>query len=427
MHAAFPWGIHPVKTPHHTKPFQYLCPFMHHITADYVFPISSPPIKNGVVIADEEGEIVEVLPPEKYEQGDLSGNIVFEKYSGIICPGFINAHCHLELSHLKGKVSEGKTLPAFIGEVVQHREAEKEIIAAAIARAEDEMIANGIVAVGDICNTADTVFQKKKKRLHYHNFIELFDIIPANSDKEFEKGFALMKEFNETGSTSSLSPHAPYTVSPQLLKRIYEHAYLHDSILTLHNQETKSENEMFRSKSGALFEKLSTFGNLYDNWKPSGFSSLASTLVHLPKCNKTMLVHNTYSTEEDITWAHLYSSVIWWCFCGNANLYIENRLPDFQTFIDASCKILLGTDSYASNWSLSILDEMKTISKHSPKIKLQQLLKWATLNGANFFGWKKQLGSLEKGKRPGINLITDVNLETMALTVYSEVKPLVNF
>jgi len=192
----------------------------------------------------------------------------------------------------------------------------------------------------------------------------------------------------------------------------------------MHNQETESENEMFEKSSGALFEKLSSFGNLYANWQPTGFSSLASTLVHLPKCNRTLLVHNTYSTSEDINWAHLYSAVIYWCFCPNANLYIEGRLPDFQVFIDCGCKILVGTDSYASNDSLSILEELKTISMHAPKIKLVTLLQWATLNGAEFFGWKKELGSLEKGKIPGLNLVTDIDTEKLSLTETSAVKRL---
>lgn len=397
---------------------------LHAYTADYIFPISSPPIQNGVVVTDDKGEILDVLEPEKYKPENFSEAPQLEKYSGIICPGFINAHCHLELSHMQGKVSAGKTLPGFIGEVIRKREADKDAIEAAIAKAEDEMIANGIVGVGDICNTNDTVNAKMKGRLRYHNFIEVFDIIPAKADIEFEKGIALLEKFKSAGSSSSIVPHAPYTVSSKLLKRIYEHAYTHDSILTIHNQETESENEMFRSKSGALAEKLSSLGDLYKDWKPTGYSSLSSTLSHFPRCNKTLLVHNTYSTLEDINWAHLYSSVIYWCFCPNANLYIENKLPDFQTFIDASCKILIGTDSYASNHSLSVLEELKTISRHAPKIPLDTLLKWATLNGADFFGWKKELGSLEKGKRPGINLVTDVDMETLSLTEISEVRTL---
>lgn len=392
-------------------------------SADYVFPVSSPPIKNGMVITDDHGEIVEVLPAAA-AVAKFSAGLTITSHPGILCPGFVNAHCHLELSHMKGLVMEGLTLPAFIGDMVKKRDADPEIIEAAITAAEDEMIANGIVAAGDICNTAGTVKQKKKNRIRYHNFIELFDLSPAFAEKEFERGISLLREFEAAGCTASLTPHSPYTATPQLLKRIHDYATVHESILTIHNQETASENEMFRSRSGALFEKLSSFGNQYADWKSTGFSSLASTLVHLPRCNKTLLVHNTFTTLEDINWAHLYSPVVYWCFCPNANLYIERQLPAVQTFVDSSCKIVIGTDSYASNHSLSILEELKTISRQFPKIRLNDLLRWSTLNGAELFGWKNELGSFEKGKRPGINLITAINTETLSLTESSAVRPL---
>jgi cytosine/adenosine deaminase-related metal-dependent hydrolase len=392
-------------------------------TADYIFPVSSPPVKKGVVVANEQGQIIEILSAEKFTKENFNEHTQHHSYRGIICPGFINAHCHLELSHLQGKFEKGKTLPGFIGQIVNGREAEKQVILDAMIRAEETMIANGIVGVGDICNNEDSVSVKRNQRLRYHNFIELFDISSENANREFEKGIALLEKFDGAGS-SSLTPHAPYTVSTQLLKRIYQYAYVRDSLLSIHNQETESENEMFEKGSGRLYEKLSSFGNLYSNWKRTGFTSLESTLVHLPKCNKTLLVHNTYSTSDDINWAHLYSPVIYWCFCPNANLFIENHLPQFQTFIDKACKILVGTDSYASNHSLSILEELKTISRHAPKIKLETMLQWATLNGAEFLGWKKDLGSLEKGKTPGLNLISDVNTETLSLTETSQVKRL---
>jgi len=392
-------------------------------SADYVFPISSSPVAKGVVITDDAGKIVDVLHPEKFKSENFSEDVQHHNHRGILCPGFINAHCHLELSHLKGKFEEGKTLPEFIGKMIKGREAEQQVILDAMISAEDTMRSNGIVGVGDICNTGDSVPVKIKKKLRYHNFIELFDIMPERADQEFEKGIALAEKFVDAGKVS-LTPHAPYTVSQKLLKRIYEYAYVRDSLLSIHNQETGGENEMFLNRSGRLFEKLSAMGNLYDNWKSTGFNSLASTLIHLPKCNKTLLVHNTFSTEEDVNWAHLYSNLIYWCFCPNANLFIENRLPDFQLFIEHGSKILIGTDSYASNHSLSVLEEMKTISRYDSRIKLETLLQWATLNGAEFFGWKKDLGSLEKGKVPGLNLIKYVDTEKVSLTEISEVKRL---
>ncbi len=405
----------------------YFSAIMRWLKADYIFPISSPPVKNGCVVVDRSGIIVEVL--DKAAQKDLPEDIPVEGYNGIICPGFVNAHCHLELSHLKGKIEKEKGLPNFIKEIVPKRKASHEVTSEAITKAEDEMIANGIVAVGDICNTPDTIQQKKDGRLKYYNFIEVFDLNANRADEAFEKGKALYSEFKKAGLKSSIAPHAPYTVSSKLLKHIYSHAYADDSVICIHNQETESENEMFRQKAGELIETLSSFGDAYSNWQKTGFNSLASSLVHLPKCNPILLVHNTYSKKEDINWAQLYSMMTWWCFCPKANLYIENRLPDFHLFIDQSCKMVVGTDSLASNDSLSILEELKTICinlkpQTSDLEHLNMLLTWATLNGARLLGFHKELGSIEKGKKPGINLITHIHKEPLGLTEFSKVEKL---
>jgi aminodeoxyfutalosine deaminase len=203
-----------------------------------------------------------------------------------------------------------------------------------------------------------------------------------------------------------------------------------DSVISMHNQETASEDDMFKEGKGVLLETLQSLGELYKDWKPTGFNSLPSSVVHLPKCNAILLIHNTYTGKEDINWTQLYTMMSWWCFCPKANLFIENSLPRFQLFIDMGCRIVVGTDSYASNDSLSVLDELKTISKNfQPNVSgidyLNMLLKWATLNGAELLGFKKELGSIEKGKKPGLNLITDIRKEPFAVTEFSKVQKLV--
>src|SRR4051812_3168882 len=123
---------------------------MRFIKADYIFQISSPPVKNGMVVITDDGTIENVLDESALKNLPAHTNV--ETHSGIICPGFVNAHCHLELSHLKGAIAKEKGLPHFIKEIIPKRNATPEVIARAISKAEDEMIANGIVAVGDICN-----------------------------------------------------------------------------------------------------------------------------------------------------------------------------------------------------------------------------------------------------------------------------------
>lgn len=392
---------------------------MRYLTADIVFPVSSEPIKNGVVVLNDKGWVVSVTgyDPVTYEAFEL------EYYKGAICPGFVNAHCHLELSHLKGRIPEKTGLPEFLRQVVQLRDVKEEDILAAIDREDQFMLENGIVAVGDISNTNYTFARKKESPIDYYTFIEAFDFLPDNAEKEWNKALSLSEKLGNEAK-HAIVPHAPYSVSEKLFKYIGDLCYETDGVVSLHNQETPSENEMFQNKSGELLEVFQSFGIDYSNWKPSGFNSMSSVVVHLPKCVKILLVHNTCSTREDIKWAHAYSKMVYWCFCPNANLYIEDKLPNIPMFIEEGCKCVLGTDSLSSNHQLSILEEMKTISDNFPQIPFITQLDWATKNGAELLGFQKTLGSIEAGKRPGINLIEDFDLEKMCLGKNAQVKKL---
>jgi aminodeoxyfutalosine deaminase len=389
---------------------------MRRISADHIFTINSLPIENGIITIDDEGTILSV------DEGP--GDKSVEYYKGIICPGFINTHCHLELSHLRGALSEKKGITGFITELMGMRGkfSEKEI-ETAIEKAEKEMILNGIVAVGDISNTNSTFKQKAKRNLHYHTFIEIYSMDPEKAKEIFMKGIDLeeqLQQFSRANNelSSSIVPHAPYTMSLPLLNLINDHAFKNKNILTIHNQESEAESELFISGSGQMYETFKKMGINTDLFRKTGENSLRSTLPYLNKAERILLVHNTFTTSEDIKWAAskhsgLKTTDLFWCTCPNANLFIENRLPDYKLLIENNTKVTVGTDSLASNWSLSIIDEIKTISKYNPHIPLQDLLKWATKNGAEFLG-RNQLGTIEKGKRPGLNLLTDV--ENLNLT-----------
>jgi cytosine/adenosine deaminase-related metal-dependent hydrolase len=134
---------------------------MQKFQADWIYPVSSEPVQNGIVVADDTGMILDVLPAPAFPEGDI------QRFRGTIVPGFVNTHCHLELSHMKGLVDTGTGLIPFIKSVVQQRNAPPEVIEQAISEAEDEMIRNGIVAVGDISNVTDTFAQKQLGRLRY--------------------------------------------------------------------------------------------------------------------------------------------------------------------------------------------------------------------------------------------------------------------
>ena len=373
---------------------------MRKITANFLYPVSSAPIKNGVVVIDSQGQIVEIGHRADYQEAEL------EVYKGAIVPGFINTHCHLELSHMKGKVATGTSLIPFISNVVQHRDIPESDIIAAIEAGDKEMYDAGIVAVGDISNKVDTAPQKAKSTIHYYTFVECFDFLQEDwADNTYEQYKAVYEAHSATnGNKKSFVPHAPYSVSKNLFKKINQ-ANPANCTVSLHNQETPDENQFFLEKKGAFLDFYKNFDISLVAFQAPGTPSINYALQNMnPQC-KTILVHNTMSTKADIELAHQWNPNCYWATCPNANLYIENRLPNYQHFLDTNAKVTIGTDSLTSNWQLSILEEMKTISKYQSYLSFERILQWATLNGAEALGYEDQLGSLEVGKMPGLVLI----------------------
>ena len=374
---------------------------MRKITADVIYPIATDPIENGIVVIADDGKIEAVEPAGKYKADEL------EKFDGVICPGFINTHCHLELSHMKGVIEEGTGLIDFITKVITLRDFPQEAVEEAIVQAEKEMVNNGIVAVGDISNGTDSFFQKSKGNLRYHTFVECFDFLneemtAATIDKAKEVFDAVPKV---KGHSKSLTPHAPYSCSRKLIRDLAEFGLESKDLISIHNQETLPENEFIRDKRGEFVQFYNNLGIDIDQFHPELESSVHYALKNMKYGNRVLFVHNTQSKLEDIQYAQNYIDDLHWAFCPNANVYIENAVPDFKLFHLQGAKITIGTDSLSSNWQLSILDELKVIHQYTSEIDLNTLLTWATKNGAECLGMDKEIGTIEAGKTPGLNLI----------------------
>jgi cytosine/adenosine deaminase-related metal-dependent hydrolase len=373
---------------------------MQKIAADYVFPISESPIKNGVIVLDDDGKILELGKAKDHDPASL------DTYIGALVPGFVNTHCHLELSHMKGKVNTGTGLLPFLKNVVTYREFPMEEILNAIKKGDAEMREEGIVAVGDISNKADTALVKENSKIRYYTFVEMFDFLQeSQASATYEQYKSVFEaQSSNNGNRISYVPHAPYTVSKALFNIIREQNTSNTTV-SIHNQETPHEDNLFLKKEGGFLDFFGGFGMSMDDFKPSGKTAIHYALENLnPEC-RTLFVHNTMTEAEDIKAAHEWSDKVYWATCANANLYIENRLPNYKAFIDNNAKMTIGTDSLTSNWRLSILDEMKTIAKLQSYVDFETMLKWATLNGAEALGFENDLGSFEKGKKPGVNLL----------------------
>jgi aminodeoxyfutalosine deaminase len=180
-------------------------------------------------------------------------------------------------------------------------------------------------------------------------------------------------------------------------------------IISIHNQEHPAEDELYKTGGGGYLRLFKIFGVDKSPFPVTGKSSLQTYLPYFTNGQSLLLIHNTYMPEEDLVFANEYArqndlSVIY-CLCPNANLYIENKVPPAELFINNHCHIVLGTDSYSSNWQLSIVKECAAIKERFPNIALNTILQWATINGARALRWDDQLGSFEKGKTPGIVLL----------------------
>ena len=398
---------------------------MRKIAANYIFPITQKPIKNGIIVIDDNGTIIDLIDTK----GEIKETENLEFYSGILVPGFVNAHCHLELSYLKNKIEKHKGLSSFITDVRVLRDDDEKNIIKAIKNADREMRANGIVAVGDISNCNVSFQTKKESKILYHTFIESFGFDENKAEKNFNNAVSLFNEITDKYClNASLVPHSPYSVSKNLFNKISEFAKKNKSIISIHNQECEYENSLFLNKTGKLFDALKTIGIDFTSWKHSGKSSLQSTLPLLPKQNKTLLIHNTFTNQQDVDFALNYfaeNKNIFFVLCPNSNLYIENRLPDIGMFVKNNLNIAIGTDSLASNNNLSILDELKTINQKFSNIPFNETLKWATLNGAKALNFDSQLGSFDIGKKPGVNLISNFDFKNMKILDESEVRVLV--
>ncbi len=372
---------------------------MRKIAADVIYPVISAPIENGVLITDENGKILAIDQRENHDNASL------EIYNGIIVPGFVNAHCHLELSHLKGVAQTGTGLIDFISQVIKNRNHAPEVIQEAIEKAEAEMLDNGIVAVGDISNATDSFFQKNKGNLYYYTFVEYFDLFQENNtDNILQQYDTVYDALTETDkSKRSKVPHAPYSVSEKLFGVLKNNSG-NGGTISIHNQETPPENELFLSKTGDFISFYERIGFTTEAIPHSGKTAIHYVLPFLQKKDRNLFVHNTLTTPEDIAAAHdaLTKENVFWCTCPNANLYIENNLPLYKHFTELQAQVCIGTDSYTSNWQLNILEEIKTILKYQSYVDFETVLRWSTINGAKALGFEHTLGTLEVGKTPGL-------------------------
>ena len=374
---------------------------MRFIKADKIFSGKHFLEENNILVLDDENRFVEFVPAAEIENSQV------EIHDGILCPGFVNTHCHLELSHLFNKINTSLGLPGFAFEVVRRRNSFAEEEKALTMREADlQMRKNGIVVVGDISNDIHSAEIKTKSPIHYHTFVELIGLNPAHATEIFSRGILLQKEFISHHQPASLSAHAPYSVSVPLMKLIFDFNDRNAQTSCIHHEES-AEEEKFLSGKENLFTELYHKLKLDLSWYKSPDKRSAGLYENISPHHPLILVHNTFTRAEDLQ--RLCDKNIFYCFCPNANLFIENTLPDFNLFKNSCERICLGTDSLASNSELNILSEANKIMERSRTFSIENILQAITLNGAAALGLSDSFGTFIKGKNAGLNLISIEN------------------
>ena len=387
-------------------------------SAQYVFTGTGPPLKRAIISTEDDGTIVRV----EDTGGKLSEQHSVSFYNGIILPGFVNSHCHLELSFLRNEIDEKTGLGRFLMTVNSIRNKEKYDIPRSIINADKEMQKEGIVLCGDICNTSATFSLKRESIIKYISLLEIFGIDESKANKRLEEVTSLASEAEANGLTWAIVPHAFYSMSVRLLDLVSS-ATSSNKIHSIHFLESEDEISFLKNHTGPLMDSYKRFLSPLSNLETVK-DHISAVLNKFHRSGNLILVHNTYIEREHIELLRERKN-LYYCLCPNSNIYIENSIAPAGLLYALGCETIIGTDSLSSNHSLSIIEEIKTIQNHYPEIPLEVLIRWATLNGARALGEESWAGSIEPGKKPGLLLIKNADLANMRLLPDSSVQRLI--
>lgn len=391
---------------------------MKRYSAQYIFTNEGPPLKRGIISVKSDGTIADV----EDSGGNLSERESSEFHNGIIIAGFVNCHCHLELSHMKGHSAPGSGLAEFLRNFRTKRENGNEAMLFSASEADREMYSGGVELCADICNTRMTFDIKKKSRIKYISLLEVFGLQAEKAGRRMDEVLQLAAIAHDYNLPYSIVPHAAYSISLTLF-RLLKEATSNNRITSIHFMESEAEKTFLKYYDGPLMESYRDSELLPENQEIARDHAEA-VLDEVTPSGNLILVHNTFVDRTTIKKVREREN-LYWCLCPRANIYIEGHVPPVDLLTREGCRIVIGTDSLASNDSLDILAELKVLQEHFPEVSLEEFVRWATLNGAAALRQENTYGSIRQGKKPGLLLLQDVDLQNMKLLPQTRVTRLV--
>ncbi|MBR1489707.1 MAG: amidohydrolase family protein [Bacteroidales bacterium] len=381
---------------------------MKRIAAKYVYPLTSTePLVNGFVEVEEDGTVVRTGVCE-----DPAKEPVF--LDGALVPGFVNAHCHVELSYMKGLFRKGTGMAGFIDQINELRDTKSlEQKVSDLTQAMDSLWEQGVVAMADISNCDDSFAVKARHPMYTRTFLEVFGTEPEDCGAVMEGVRRLKAVADGFGIDAAPTPHACYTMSPELVTAVSAEG-LKSGFLSFHSEETEEEEEMLKYGSGKMWENRVKAGMSVP--PVTGKSSLLYFIDRLlqghpaPFDEHILLVHECCMDQEGIDAVKAVMNHPFVAVCPLSNLFIHNALPPIDLMRRNGLKVCVGTDSLSSNDDLRIVDELFCLQRNFPEVPLGELFTWASRNGAEFLS-KPEFGTLEAGKKPGLVLVDHLDAD----------------
>jgi len=389
------------------------------VSSSWVIPIDRPPLSDGAIALDDDGT-VRMVGSRAAVRAEFS-SAPEERADGVLVPGLVNAHCHLELSALAQTIPGGggfiNWAQRFLKKV---GETPRELRRVAAGEAAAAAARSGTVAIGDVGNTLDAAPAIGAAGMGGVLFHELV------GSREAKTGDALADAARERAEAASTwparleyvrAPHAPYSVGPDLLRRIFAAAAAEKRATSIHLAEDEDEVSLLRDGSGAWPPMLAAMGIDASTRTPgrSPVDYLAS-LGAFDGPAPPLLVHMVCAGAEDRRIAREAGATV--VLCPRSNLHIGGRLADVPALLDDGVSLALGTDSLASTPDLSLWGEIATLAQHFPAVPAARWLEAATRGGAHALGLSSQ-GTLAPGQRPGL---LDVRIDDPAAPVESLVR-----
>ncbi|MBR1872376.1 MAG: amidohydrolase family protein [Bacteroidales bacterium] len=387
---------------------------MKRFAAQYVYTLDSPePIRGGFVEVEDDGTVIRTGKAAEDES----------LQPGAIVPGFVNTHCHVELSNMWKLLPKGTGMAGFIDGINELRDTKtKEEKTEDIRHWMNLMWDRGVQAMADISNGDLTFPIKAASPMYTRTFLEVFGIEPEDCPSVMESVRALAAEASSFGLDAAPTPHSCYTMSPQLLSASAADG-LRSGFLSFHSEESPQEERMMMDGTGELADNRRKYGMTLP--PPSGTSSLEYFLTRLsaahpaPYKEHILLVHEVCMSEDGVRAVKAVMKHPFIALCPMSNIFIHNQLPPVRMLRDSGIPLTVGTDSLSSNDDLDMVTELFCLQQNFPEIPLGELLGWACLNGALFLGKEAIFGSLTPGKRPGIVHIGGLSTEGRLTTASS--------